>query len=414
MFSVLTEHPHADPLEQLRHEQRTLDQARRDTALQEGDGRRAAEKHGLQQALDSGAITPEAYVRALSEQDSQQPSPPRSLQERLDDHRILARLEHDLALGRVDHILDAAGSERTPGTDDTVLRHLEAIWHDGNGSRPPAHGSPPWTGRPYGHVPTTTLVRHVPWLRSSIPSLLEQAQRAEDQADVLTTDAEHGLGPAATVLRQQTQSSRAAAMAAQAASTSFERAATHTRRARMLHRAADEADRRARTNPVQLILQATTPAAQRVQARRLRAQAELARSDASAALTEATELLNRARALRTPADRGPRQTGPTGEAVAAAIRRDIHDAANPARGLRDAAVHLREKAARYQEHLDQLTAEENIRTTQDPRQYQVEEREREIQHRAETSAPARSRPPTGQQRQPGRQPNPPTAGPAPS
>ncbi|MER6401379.1 hypothetical protein ABT263_35860 [Kitasatospora sp. NPDC001603] len=415
VFATLAHHSTSDPLEQLRQEQRTLEQARLEEAAQQNQALEETERRELQQDLDSGAITPETYVRHLADQAARRATPPPSLQDRLDDHRILARLERDLQIGRVGQILDAAGSERSPGADDAALIDLEAVWHAA--PRPAAAAQPtqPWTARPHGHVPAATLARQLSWLKQTIPNLIGQAESAEAEAAALTADAEHGRGPAARALRHDIQTGREAAEAAREATTGFQSANTHIRRSLALHQAADEAERRAHASPTHLLLRGTTPAAQRHDARELRAQAERAKSTADEAIAAATTALTRARTLRPTSPRRLRNPTAAGQ-LRGAVERDLQDAEVLAADLRSAAARLRTKAAKYQDHLEQLTAEANTRSELDPRQRIAEDLERETQHRQrhEGGAPVRTGRPAERHPCAGRQPNPPTTGPSPT
>lgn len=358
-------------------------------------------------------IAPETYVRHLADQAARRATPPPSLQDRLADHRILARLEQDLQIGRVGQILDAAGSDRSPGADDAVLIDLEAAWH-GVPRRAVAQTTPPWTARPHGHLPAATLARQLSWLKQSLPNLIGQAESAEAEAAALTADAEHGRGPTARALRQDIQAGRDAAEAAREATTGFQSANAHIRRSLALHQAADEAERRAHASPTHLFLRGTTSAAQRHDARELRAQAVLARSTADEAIAAATTALTRARTLRPTAPRLLRN--PTAaDQLRGAVERDLQDADGPAADLRSAAARLRTKATTYQDHLEQLTAEAKTRSELDPRQRIAEDLERETQHRQRHGgAPARTGRPAERHPRAGRHPNPPTTGPSPT
>ncbi|WP_329492970.1 hypothetical protein [Kitasatospora herbaricolor] len=414
VFATLAQHSTSDPLEQLRHEQRTLEQARLEEAAREDRTRQETEHRELQQALDAGVIAPETYVRHLADQAARRATPPPSLQDRLADHRILARLEQDLQIGRVGQILDAAGSDRSPGADDAVLIDLEAAWH-GVPRRAVAQTTPPWTARPHGHLPAATLARQLSWLKQSLPNLIGQAESAEAEAAALTADAEHGRGPTARALRQDIQAGRDAAEAAREATTGFQSANAHIRRSLALHQAADEAERRAHASPTHLFLRGTTSAAQRHDARELRAQAVLARSTADEAIAAATTALTRARTLRPTAPRLLRN--PTAaDQLRGAVERDLQDADGPAADLRSAAARLRTKATTYQDHLEQLTAEAKTRSELDPRQRIAEDLERETQHRQRhgAGAPARTGRPAERHPRAGRHPNPPTTGPSPT
>ncbi|MEV7929663.1 hypothetical protein [Kitasatospora sp. NPDC088779] len=131
VFAALTQHPESGCLEQLRREQQILDQARQEAAAQQQQANEEAEHRELQQNLDRGVIGPETYVRGLADQAARRRTArQQSLQDRLNDHRILAGLEHDLKIGRVGRILDTVDEERTPGPTDAMLTDLEALWHD--------------------------------------------------------------------------------------------------------------------------------------------------------------------------------------------------------------------------------------------------------------------------------------------
>ncbi len=415
VFATLTQNASGDPLEQLRLEQRTLEQARLEEAALREQTRDETELRELQEALDAGAITPEAYVRGLAHRAARRATPPTSLQERLDDHRILARLEQDLQIGRVGQILDTAGSERTPGTDDAVLSNLEALWHD-EPRKPSAPTVPSWTDRPHGHVPAATLARQLSWLKQAIPHLVDQATSAEAEAATLTANAEHGRGPAARAVHQGIQAGRAAAEAAREATTSFRSANAHMRRSLALHQTADTAERRAHASPAHLFLRGTNPAAQRGEARRLRAQAELAKDAAMLALTAATGALTRARALRATTSHQLWHPQAAKQTLRSAVERDIQGTDGPARDFRSAAARLRTKATSYQDQLDQLTDEANTRSALNPHQRSAEDQERETQHQQQHEQGSLARAARWADRQPraGRRPDPPPAGPSPT
>ncbi|MFB8242355.1 hypothetical protein ACFC58_38080 [Kitasatospora purpeofusca] len=415
VFAALAHHGTSDPLEQLRQEQRTLEQARLEEAALQDQARNETERQELQQALDTSAITPETYVRSLADQTARHATPPPSLQDRLNDHRILARLEQDLQVGRVGQILDAAGSERSPGTDDAVLLGLEAVWQ-GAHLRPAVRTTPPWTARPHGHLPAATLARQLSWLKRSLPNLIGQAESADAEAAALTADAEHGRGPTARAVRQGIQAGRAAADAEREAAAAFQSAKAHMRRSLALHQAADDAERRAHASPTHLLLRGTTPAAQRRHARELRAQAELAKSTAADAIAAATSALTRARTLRPTSSRQLWHPTAADQLLQSAVDRDLQDADGPAADLRSAAVRLRAKAAEYQDHLEQLTAEASTRSRLDPRQRMFEDLERETQHRQrqERGTPARTGRLAERRPRADRHPKPPTAGPSPN
>ncbi|MFE2727097.1 hypothetical protein [Kitasatospora sp. NPDC059327] len=418
VFATLAQHNTSDPLERLRHEQRTLEQARLEEAELEDRAREKTEHRELQQALDAGAITPETYARHLADladQAARRATPPPSLQDRLADHRILARLERDLQIGRVGQILDAPGSDRSPGADDAALTDLEAAWHGAPRRAAAAQSTQLWTARPHGHLPAATLARQLSWLKQSLPNLISQAESAEAEAAALTADAEHGRGPTASALREDIQAGREAAEATREATTGFQSANAHIRRSLALHHAADEAERRAHASPTHLLLRGTTSAAQRHNARELRAQAKLARSTADEAITAATTALTRARTLRpTPPRRLRNPT--TADQLRVAVERDLQDADGPATDLRSAAARLRTKATKYQDHLEQLTAEANTRSELDPCQRIAEDLERQTQDRQRHGAgtPARTGRPAERHSSAGRHPKPPTTGPSPT
>ncbi|MFE7528088.1 hypothetical protein ACFU7Y_20570 [Kitasatospora sp. NPDC057542] len=415
IFETLTQHPGTEPLEQLRREQRILEQARQEEAARQEQAREEVEHRELQQALDAGAITPEAYVRALADLAARRSTPPPSLQERLDDHRILARLEHDLQVGRVGQILDAVGSERTPGADDAVLSNLEALWHDAP-RQPSIPTTTSWTDRPHGHVPAATLTRQLSWLKEAIRHFVDQAKRAETEAAALTTDAEHGRGPAARAVRQGIQAGRAAAETAREATANFQSSNAHIRRSLALHQAADDAERRAHAGPAHLLLRGMTRTAQQGEARQLREQAELARDAANSALTAATAALTRARALRATTSHQLQHPHAANQTLESAVERDTRDADGQARDLLSAAARLRAKVTSYQDHLNQLTEEANTRSDLDPRQRIAEDRERETPYRQRRKQGAPARAGRRMERQPhaGRRPNPPAGGPSPT
>ncbi|MGY0466746.1 hypothetical protein ACW14Y_41785 [Kitasatospora sp. cg17-2] len=410
VFATLTQRGTNEPLEQLRQERRILEQARLEEAARQDQARNETEHRELQQALDAGAITPETYVRGLADKAARRATPLPSIQDRLDDHRILARLEQDLQIGRVGPILDSPSIERSPGAADAVLIGLEAVWH-GASRRPAAQTTPPWTARPHGHLPAATLARQLAWLKQALPNLIDQAESAEAEAAALTADAEHGRGPTARTLSQGTRANHADAEAAREAATGFKSANAHIRQSLALHQAADEAERRAHAGPVRLLLRGMTPAAQRRDARELRARAELAKSTADDEITAATAALTRARTLGPQPSRWLWHPTAAGQLRQRAIERDIHDVEGPAADLRSAAVRLRTRATKYQELLEQLAAEATTRSDLAPRQRIAEDLERATQHQQQgRGAPARTGRPAERRPRAGRRPEPPTTG----
>ncbi|MEU9134045.1 hypothetical protein AB0D08_39255 [Kitasatospora sp. NPDC048540] len=413
VFASLTQRPYTDPLEQLRHEQHTLDQVRQNEAAQREQARDATEDRELQRALDDGTISPETYVRGLADQAARRAAPPPSLRQRLDDHRLLARLERDLRIGRVGPILDAAGRERTPGTDTGALDDLEAHWHDDH-TRPTAKPPPQWTERPHGRLSHADLARQLAGLTQAVPNLRNQAKAAEVAAAALTTDAAQGRGPAARAVRQGEQDARTATQEARDAARGFRSANAHLRRSLALHRAADDATGRSEAGSAYLLLRATTPAAQRDGAQRLREQAVRAKLEADGALARATAALTRARALRATAPH--QQWGPSaaGRSLEAAIASDLHAVEAQSADLRSSAARLRTKADGLQDRLDQLRAETEVRSSLTSRQRRAEDREREVQHRqrAVQGEATRTGRPAERHRRAGRRP--PAPGPSPT
>ncbi|MER7674130.1 hypothetical protein ABTY61_37510 [Kitasatospora sp. NPDC096128] len=409
-----------EPLHLLSREERIVEEAAARALAHQQLLQEVAERRELNDLLDHGTIDLEEYLTRLEPQLTRQAAEQDSIAARLGQLRTFKDLWRQLG-GH--HLRSTPGdpnateppgptdNERTPGTDETARLRLEDLWHHG---RPAAHdtGTPPWHSRPHGSLPDAHLAQEIAWLGRATARTRERARGSKERAKALPAQAAIGEGPNAVRLRSRFETVGRAWECHRRADELFAQQREQTEKARALRQLAARAQRRARSHPVRLLLNATTPGHQQTAAERLREAADRAAGAASRAGTDAAALLAEARNL-WPGD--PRSDlaylrSQFPDLHNGAVQGDIASAAREATWLLAEAARLQDVAADYDSTLGALLEERHTRAVLSPQQQAQEERQRaavhprtrqgagsllNLAHRPQTSQPGRSAgPPT--------------------